>query len=280
MDEWLLETAELPVLRVYGWLGGWGSVGYFGNLTEAQASFPGVEWVRRWTGGGTVDHRADWTYTVVAPAGGALVGLRGAESYRMLHAALAEVLVAEGIDARLSSGAEETGAALCFENPVSHDLVGAGDRKLAGAGQRRTNRGLLHQGSVALLVLADRSARGAVGFVSGGRLGTHGFQPPEDVIAGEDPGALFAARLDGAALIKVRRPPVRRGRRTLAVVVLRRVVAHERGPHIAGLPRREPRLGAGRLLRREIGATHFGESLPSSLIETATVLVAPISGVP
>jgi lipoate-protein ligase A len=149
VDEWLLETAEIPVLRVYRWLGHWGSVGYFGSLGEAMAAFQGVRWVRRWTGGGTVDHRTDWTYTVVAPAGEALAGSGGADSYRMLHAALAAALVAEGIDARLSTGAEATGAALCFENPVSHDLIDHAGRKLAGAGQRRTRRGLLHQGSVA-----------------------------------------------------------------------------------------------------------------------------------
>ena len=149
VDEWLLETAEMPVLRVYGWLGEWGSVGYFGNLADARASFPGVEWVRRWTGGGTVDHRTDWTYTVVAPTGEMLADARGAESYRLLHTVLAEVLAAAGITARLSSGSAETGAAACFENPVSHDILDAASRKIAGAGQRRTKHGLLHQGSVA-----------------------------------------------------------------------------------------------------------------------------------
>jgi lipoate-protein ligase A len=149
VDEWLLETAETPVLRVYGWLGDWGSLGYFGKIAEARSAFPGMNLVRRWTGGGMVDHRTDWTYTLVAPHGEPLAGWRGAESYRRIHAALAETLVAGGLVARLSSGDEETGAALCFENPVHHDLIGAGDKKLAGAGQRRSRLGLLHQGSVA-----------------------------------------------------------------------------------------------------------------------------------
>jgi len=156
VDEWLLETARAPVLRVYGWLGNWGSVGYFGKVAAATAAFPDIEWVRRWSGGGTVDHRADWTYTVVAPAECGLARMRGAESYRELHAALAVALQAEGINARLSTGLDQTGAALCFENPVGHDLVDSCGRKLAGAGQRRTRMGLLHQGSVA--VLCDTAA--------------------------------------------------------------------------------------------------------------------------
>lgn len=157
VDEWLLETAAAPLLRIYGWRGNWGSVGYFGKLAEARATYPEIDWVRRWTGGGTVDHRADWTYTLIAPTGSTLARLRGAESYRILHAALAEALLAEGICARLSSGADQTGAALCFENPVGHDLIAPNGRKLAGAGQRRTCRGLLHQGSVAAACDAEFS---------------------------------------------------------------------------------------------------------------------------
>jgi lipoate-protein ligase A len=149
VDEWLLETAPLPTLRVYRWQGEWGSVGYFGKLADAMAAFPGLAWVRRWTGGGTVDHRADWTYTLAVPAECEVARLRGAESYRVIHAALALTLADEGIEARLSHGEATTGATACFENPVNHDLVGHAARKLAGAGQRRTKAGLLHQGSVA-----------------------------------------------------------------------------------------------------------------------------------
>jgi lipoyl(octanoyl) transferase len=149
VDECLLEMAEIPVLRVYRWAGEWASVGYFGQIQAARAAFPGVNLVRRWTGGGMVDHRSDWTYSLIIPQGEPLASLRGAESYRQIHASLAEALVAEGIKAWLSRGEEETGAALCFENPVSHDLLGAGGRKLAGAGQKRSRIGLLHQGSVA-----------------------------------------------------------------------------------------------------------------------------------
>lgn len=150
VDEWLLETATEPLLRVYEWDGDWASVGYFGKICEARMALSGVNWVRRWTGGGMVDHRADWTYTLVLPHPEPLANARGAESYRCIHTALAAAMAAEGSDVHLSGGDGETGAALCFENPVHHDLVGADGRKLAGAGQRRTRHGLLHQGSAAM----------------------------------------------------------------------------------------------------------------------------------
>ncbi|HEY8991314.1 MAG TPA: hypothetical protein VIM46_05015 [Luteolibacter sp.] len=149
VDEWLLETAAAPVLRVYRWAGDWASLGYFGKLAEAKAAFTGVSWVRRWTGGGVVDHRDDWTYTLAVPKGEALAQARGAESYRTIHAALVAEIEMDNSNARLSGGDAQTGAAACFANPVEHDIVDAAGRKLAGAGQRRTRFGLLHQGSVA-----------------------------------------------------------------------------------------------------------------------------------
>jgi lipoate-protein ligase A len=160
VDEWLLETATAPVLRVYRWQGDWGSVGYFGDLVEAGAALPGLSWVRRWTGGGTVDHRRDWTYTVVAPSGSSLARMKAAESYRILHEALADALVAEGRGVALASGDVETGDSLCFRNPVGHDIIDAFGTKIAGAGQRRTRGGMVHQGSVALPVgLTDSALR-------------------------------------------------------------------------------------------------------------------------
>jgi lipoate-protein ligase A len=185
VDEWLLATVESPVLRIYDWLGDWGSVGYFGDLEAARATFSGVDWVRRWTGGGTVDHRADWTYSVITPERETLAGMRGAESYRAIHAALAEALQAEGMDARLSTGAEETGSAACFENPVNHDIIDAAGRKIAGAGQRRTKRGLLHQGSLARMAdpVLSRQRAESLASVMAGQWDFREFHPLEEFIA-------------------------------------------------------------------------------------------------
>jgi lipoyl(octanoyl) transferase len=158
VDEWLLETAVEPVLRVYRWLGDWASIGYFGEMNRAREAFPGVNCVRRWTGGGMVDHRADWTYTLVLPASEPLASARGAESYRRIHAALVTALDGGALGISLSGGDRETGHAHCFANPVSYDLVDAAGAKIAGAGQRRTRLGLLHQGSVALPCEAQRLA--------------------------------------------------------------------------------------------------------------------------
>lgn len=150
VDEWLLATATAPVLRVYRWRPEWGSFGYFVRDADAAASLPGLHRVRRWTGGGIVDHRRDWTYTVVAPGRGGLAGAKGGESYRVIHEALVAALGESGVEARLESATAPARGGECFVRAVEHDLVGADGRKLAGAGQRRAKTGLLHQGSVAL----------------------------------------------------------------------------------------------------------------------------------
>jgi lipoate-protein ligase A len=103
----------------------------------------------------------------------------------MIHGALAEALVAEGIDARLSLGERQTGAALCFHNPVGHDLVDGAGRKLAGAGQRRTKSGLLHQGSVGLpcAELACESRAKQLAMALAGQWERVDFTPPAMEIA-------------------------------------------------------------------------------------------------
>jgi len=147
VDEWLAETCDAPVLRSYRWQPGWGSFGYF--VKSAELPQWGVRWVRRWTGGGIVDHRSDWTYTLFVPNGFGLAEARGGLSYRIIHSALAAALRDAGTAAVLSGVMPAAAGGECFRQPVEFDVLAADGRKIAGAGQRRSLSGLLHQGSVA-----------------------------------------------------------------------------------------------------------------------------------
>lgn len=148
LDESLLAVADVPVLRVYRWDGPWISFGCFGRHAAARSGFPGRPLVRRWTGGGLVDHACDWTYSLVLPAGDPLAALGTAASYRLIHKALAAALAACGMAARLADAPLPGRGGHCFRAPVQADVVDAAGRKIAGAAQRRTRDGLLHQGSV------------------------------------------------------------------------------------------------------------------------------------
>lgn len=147
-DEALLETAGVPLLRIYRWAAPAVSFGYFLNWRDAEVVAGGRELVRRWTGGGIVEHGADFTWSLMVPGSHALSRLRPVESYGCLHAALAKALLAAGIPSSLQ-GLELAipAGGLCMIAPAPGDVL-SGGRKIAGAGQRRCRHGLLHQGSV------------------------------------------------------------------------------------------------------------------------------------
>jgi len=155
VDESLLRLAEGPVLRVYEWDVPAVSLGYFQPAAVAPAGRP---FVRRYTGGGLVDHAHDVTYTVAAPRAHSLGVLSTAESYSRIHEGVAAALQEIGLEAILSPVCEEGDEAACFQKAVKFDVLHQG-RKVAGAAQRRTRSGMLQQGSI---LLPDPALNGAL----------------------------------------------------------------------------------------------------------------------
>jgi lipoate-protein ligase A len=103
-----------------------------------------------------VDHRDDWTYTLVIPRGHPLAEERASQSYRVVHECLAAALAAQGVAAELQpevdpekAAAEGAVPGVCFQKAERFDVVmaGTGD-KIAGAAQKRNRNGMLFQGSV------------------------------------------------------------------------------------------------------------------------------------
>ncbi len=162
VDQLLMERiGAYPMLRIYRWREPTVTFGYFLTLQDAQDAFPEcstrpLTYVRRWTGGGIVDHRIDVTYTLVIPRSHALSVERGAESYRLIHQALADAFKKLGEHVRITAIDEGDGGLACFTNPVAYDLTNTMGKKLAGAGQRRSRYGLLHQGSLVTGVDAEK----------------------------------------------------------------------------------------------------------------------------
>ena len=151
-DEVLLIHARRPVLRVYRWARPAVTFGYLESWKAVASAYPQPAWelVRRGTGGGIVPHGEDWTYSVIVPRLHPFARLSAGESYRILHEELAAAMSAAGVGGErvsLTPQAMEKTSHACFENPAQHDVL-AGGRKIAGAAQRRSRFGLLHQGSV------------------------------------------------------------------------------------------------------------------------------------
>jgi lipoate-protein ligase A len=151
VDEALLETATNPCLRFYGWRKPAISFGYFGRFADVAHEQPRRDIVRRWTGGGIVYHGDDVTYSLVLPAQVAARFRSSRAVYSEVHDAIRRALGAD-VDAALATAAAPKVSDACFANAVESDVLIAG-RKIAGAAQRRTRTGLLHQGSIQRLTL-------------------------------------------------------------------------------------------------------------------------------
>ena len=154
IDEALLEYATIPLVRFYRWQSPALSFGYFGRFTDVASYQRERDLVRRWTGGGIVFHGEDLTYSLVIPANQAAFHESSMSIYEKIHRALRDALSEAGQCAVVAAGTNRGDVTdvngpgyNCFENPVRADVMING-RKIAGAAQRRTRRGLLHQGSI------------------------------------------------------------------------------------------------------------------------------------
>lgn len=155
--------------RHYGWHRAAFTFGYSQKIAYVRSQLPdgeSVELCRRPTGGGVVDHRDDWTYTLIIPRAHSLYDQPAPRSYQIIHAAITDALRSLGQPVELKETCEpaenddgETcaspaGPTVCFKRPerydVIHTITGA---KVAGAAQKRTKEGLLFQGSLARATL-------------------------------------------------------------------------------------------------------------------------------
>jgi len=149
IDEALLEHCACPALRFYGWRGPSVSFGYFGKFADIARETKDREFVRRWTGGGSVLHGQDLTYSLITPASNPASLREPPLIYATIHSAIRQALSADGRETELATATGPKISDACFANPVRDDLIFRG-RKIAGAAQRRTRGGFLHQGSIQL----------------------------------------------------------------------------------------------------------------------------------
>jgi lipoate-protein ligase A len=157
LDEALLETAETPSIRFYKWDHPALSFGYFGKFADVANQAPKRDLVRRWTGGGIVFHGDDLTYSIVIPETAPAFSESPMSLYEKIHNAIRAALLANGQSAQLAANGAPRISDSCFANPVRADVLSNG-RKIAGAAQRRTRRGLLQQGSIQGVDLTNKFA--------------------------------------------------------------------------------------------------------------------------
>ena len=153
IDEALMEHAKDlpgPLLRLYEWSEKSISFGYTQKVDRVPVNDEQI--VRRPTGGGIVFHQEHFTYTVVLKTNHWIVkDTLPVESYNWLNRSVQESL--NELDLRSSLAAQDIpksvdrAGMVCFTTPTKYDLISDAG-KIAGAAQRRTKMGMLHQGSI------------------------------------------------------------------------------------------------------------------------------------
>lgn len=166
IDEAILlaqQTRPNPTLRFYEWASPAFSFGYFQDIASevdvAACHADGIELVKRMTGGGTVVHGWELTYTLILPRTAAEMGI--SEAYRGIGQSLVNAFQKLGVPTECYAAVDsdacravrnhphQTETNICLTNPAEHDVM-SDDKKLAGVSVRRNRSGMMFQGYISL----------------------------------------------------------------------------------------------------------------------------------
>ena len=155
-----LDPNSAPILHFYDWKGDSATYGYFVNPSDfldiGAVDRKGLNLARRSTGGGIVFHIWDFAFSVIVPSRHALFSENTLENYAFVNQAVLGAvgeffvkrpkleLIPQDLKALDSSCTR-----FCMAQPTKYDVVLEG-RKIAGSAQRKTKKGFLHQGTIAL----------------------------------------------------------------------------------------------------------------------------------
>ncbi len=187
VDEALLNCFDtdrsLPVLRLYGWNPPALSLGRFQDASATldldRCRQDGMSVVRRVSGGGTIYHADELTYSIVCTQSQIPPAVSVKDSFRVLTGFLPEFYRLLGLDARyaVDSAPHHPGlgerTAFCFAGRETFDILIDG-RKIGGNAQRRQRNLIFQHGSIPLVnraaagleYMRDRKPAHAAGCVS------------------------------------------------------------------------------------------------------------------
>jgi lipoate-protein ligase A len=152
IDEMLFnEYNAIPVLRTYYWDNPYTTIGYFQKAKDVIAK----NFVRRFTGGLTVNHEHDVSYCFIASSKYWNVYDQN-ETYKIIHSAIKKALEECGVYVTMLEEKADNRNNFCVNTLYPNDLVFEG-KKIVGSCLRRRGSKIIVQGSV--YVYLDRNAR-------------------------------------------------------------------------------------------------------------------------
>ncbi len=148
-DEYIM---SLPgtILRFYGWSTPSLSFGRFRNkLSEIDESFcrrNNISLVKRLTGGQTVLHQHELTYSIASDIN--LFSDSITKTYKMISQPLVEALKSFGVPAAMEKQKRSrSNSNICFKEVSSFEIA-VGNKKLVGSAQFRSSKRFLQHGSI------------------------------------------------------------------------------------------------------------------------------------
>jgi lipoate-protein ligase A len=164
VDEALLcsfdPDSSLPVLRIYGWQPPALSLGRFQDVETVldleRCRRDGVTIVRRVSGGGTIYHADELTYSIVCTPGQIPIAASVKDSFRVLTGFLIDFYRRLGLNASYAVDRGYDGerlgerTAFCFAGKESFDILLDG-RKIGGNAQRRRKNLIFQHGSIPII---------------------------------------------------------------------------------------------------------------------------------
>ncbi len=154
-----LSSEKGPILHFYDWETPSATYGYFMQperwLNMEEVKKRGLSLARRPTGGGIVFHIWDMAFSALVPSHAPEFSLNTLDNYALINEAVlaavselsSEILNFTFEDAPFQGlGCQH----FCMARPTKYDVLLQG-RKIAGAAQRKTKEGFLHQGTISLL---------------------------------------------------------------------------------------------------------------------------------
>ncbi|HSW86877.1 MAG TPA: hypothetical protein VLG49_05190 [Rhabdochlamydiaceae bacterium] len=160
-----LSSRSMPILHFYQWQRDSATYGYFVQPDEfldlEKVKECGLDLAKRPTGGGIVFHAWDLAFSVLVPSNCPLFSMNSLENYALVNRAVLRAVhtfLKERTDLQLtpvdSPELDSDCRRFCMAKPTKYDVM-LGERKIAGAAQRKQKGGFLHQGTIALTMPPD-----------------------------------------------------------------------------------------------------------------------------
>jgi lipoyl(octanoyl) transferase len=150
-------SSDQPILRLYTWSSPSITIGFFQDAEKTinlqYCKENRIQIVRRLTGGRGVLHDKELTYSVIIPPSSKLFKVKKEELYKIISKALISGLEKIGVKGQLTKPKYKSknyiDKAKCFSSISLYEITIDG-KKLVGSAQKRTENGVIQQGSILL----------------------------------------------------------------------------------------------------------------------------------